>query len=123
MHLYHTVSSSVSQDSQQFPLNSMRTTALVFVMETDCAQWSAHTLQQQRSSIANLGELSVANFLPCSNSVYFPVLYLSCRLPLPEERVVNAWKIQNLKFLSFHARNVVLSITPPTHNFSPLSSD
>jgi len=122
MHFYPTVSSSVSQDSQQYPPNSTRTTALVFVMETDCAQCAVHTVQQQLSFTANLDELSVENPLPYNDSVYFPALCFSCRLPIPEERVVTAWKIQSLKFLSFHARNVVLSTTVPTYKSSSISS-
>jgi hypothetical protein len=69
IHFYQAVSSSVSQDSQQFPLNDTRTIALVFVVETDCAQCAVHTVQQQLSSTASLGELSVANRLPCNDSV------------------------------------------------------
>jgi hypothetical protein len=123
MHFYQKVSSSVSQDFQHFPPNSTRTTALVIVMENDSAQCAVGTVQQQLSSTANLGEISVANPLPCNDSGYFPVLCLSCRLTLSEEGVVTSWKIQNLKFLSFHVRNAVLSITPSTHNSSSLSSD
>jgi hypothetical protein len=99
MHFYQTVSLSVSQDSQRFPLNSTRTTALVFVTETDCAQCAVHTVQQQLSSTANLGEISVADPVPCNDAGYFPALCLSRRLPLSEERVATAWKIQSLKFL------------------------
>jgi len=85
MHFYQAVSSSVSQDYQQFPLSSTRTIAFVFVMDTDCAQCAVHTVQQQLRSTANLCELSVAYPLPYNDSVYFPELFLSCRLPLTEE--------------------------------------
>jgi hypothetical protein len=67
------------------------------------AQGAAHGAAELNST-ANLGELSVENPLPCNDSVYFTELCLSCKLPLPEERAITAWKIQSLKFLPFRPR-------------------